>query len=80
MLLQSQNVIGLYLDANPTKKRCGHNIGCPLGPGIFEILEYLEFRTIIACRRILITPSYLQKFTNIQNSDAFKTRHISRTP
>ena len=28
---QSQYVIGLYRDVNPTKNRCRHNIGCPLG-------------------------------------------------
>ena len=30
MSLESQYVIGLYRDVNPTKKRCRHNIGCPL--------------------------------------------------
>ena len=28
---QSQYVIGLYRDVNPTKNQCRHNIGCPLG-------------------------------------------------
>ena len=31
MSLQSQYVIGLCLDVNPTKNQCRHNIGCPLG-------------------------------------------------
>ena len=31
MSLQSQYVIGLYCDVNPTKSRCRHNIVCPLG-------------------------------------------------
>ena len=28
---QSQYAIGLYRNVNPTKNRCRHNIGCPLG-------------------------------------------------
>ena len=28
---QSQYVIGLYRDVTPTKNRCRHNIGCPMG-------------------------------------------------
>ena len=31
MPLQSQYVLGLYQDVNPTKNRCHHNIGFPLG-------------------------------------------------
>ena len=30
---QSQYVIGLYRDVNPTKNRCRYNIACPLGYG-----------------------------------------------
>ena len=41
-------------------------------PGIFRT-------SIIASRRIFRTLSYLRKFTNIQNSDTFKTRQVFRT-
>ena len=37
MSLQSQYVIGLYRDANPTNNRCRHNIACPLGKEQDEI-------------------------------------------
>ena len=39
----------------------------------------IQNTSIIAYRRIFITLSYLRKFTNIQNSDMFKTRNIFRT-
>ena len=31
MSSQSQYVIRLYRDVNPTKNRCRQNIGCPMG-------------------------------------------------
>ena len=36
MSLQSQYVIGLHRDENPTKSRCCHNIVCPLGKDCFD--------------------------------------------
>ena len=34
MLPQSQYVIGLYRDVNPTKNWCRPNVGCPMGKSI----------------------------------------------
>ena len=43
MSAQSQYVIGLYHDVNPTKNRCRHNIGCPLG-----VICYCIFMILIS--------------------------------
>ena len=41
---QSQYVIGLYRDVNPTKNRCRYDIGCPLGKGFLQFgLESLNW-------------------------------------
>ena len=42
---QTQYVIGLYRDVNPTKNRCRHNIGCPLGFAVLflTIIYYFAF-------------------------------------
>ena len=36
MSLQSQYIIGLNSDVNPTKNRCRHNIACPLGTDVIH--------------------------------------------
>ena len=46
--LQFQYMIGLYRDVNPTKKRCHHNIGCPLGslkkPGHKRVVLHVHYK------------------------------------
>ena len=42
MSIQSQYLIGLHRDENPTKNRCRHNIACPLGNEFAENTEIPE--------------------------------------
>ena len=44
MSLQSEYVIGLYRDVNPTKNRCHHNIAYPLGLDFYIFDESANFK------------------------------------
>ena len=50
MSVQSQYVIGLYCDGNPTKNRCRHNIACPLGGDESANCVYSENNSFVLIR------------------------------
>ena len=61
---QSQYVIGLYRDVNPTKNRCRHNIRCPLGSSNYLKMR-LNFLIVVRCSLFFARCSLLATFWSL---------------